>query len=334
MQEQKRGLTKKKKILIAVLLTICVVCVLLAGTILIVANNQRRSATSLFYESVLNVVLAEKDSEEGSYKDIEKCREINENYKVPKIYQALYGFEITEFNGFEVCVFGDINATNTVLYLHGGAFIYQPLVFHYDYCKRLANTLGVKVYMPVYPKVPNYTNDYILQYVSDYYVSLLEKNSNENIVFMGDSAGATMVILLSQFLYEQNIPQPKEIFSFSPCADISLTNEDINNFAEFDPMLNLQDMRIKIGAFVADTDPNDPGVNPFYCDFANLPTITVFVGGHEIFVADCRRLNEKLKEENIAFNYYEFPMMNHTFSIFPMEESAQCMEIIKGIWGI
>lgn len=334
MSEQKRRLSKKSIIAISILLVVCVVCLSLASAVLIIAQKQNRSSTSLLYESVLSLVLAEKDSAEGSYKDIETCRKKNENFTVPKIYETLYGFETTQFNGFQVCVFGKEDAKNTVLYLHGGAFMYQPLVFHYDYCKRLADNLGVRVYMPVYPKVPNYTHDFILQYVCDYYVSLLENIPSENIAFMGDSAGATMVILLSQLLYEKGIAQPKEIFSFSPCADTSLVNEDIKNFSELDPMLNYQDMQIKIGAFVGDTDPNDPSVNPYYCDYANLPTITVFVGGHELFVADCRRLNDKLKEENIPFNYYEYPMMNHTFAIFPMEESNECMGIIKDIWGI
>lgn len=334
MPVQKRNFNKKRIIAVAILLTLCLVSLSLTGTILIIAQKQHRSSTSLFYESVLKVVLVTKDSVEGSYEDIEECRERNKDYTVPKIYPTLYNFDITTFNGFEVCVFGDENAQNTVLYLHGGAFMYQPLVFHYDYCKRLADTLGVKVYMPVYPKVPNYNHDFIMEFFYDYYLSLLQNISHENIVFMGDSAGATMIILLSQYLYDNNIPQPKEIFAFSPCSDTSLTNEELNSYSDLDPMLNLQNMQIKIGEFTGDTDPFDPSVNPYYCDFANLPTITAFVGGHELFLPDCRRLKDKLKAQDIPFNYYEYPMMNHTFAIFPMEESAECMGIIKNIWGI
>lgn len=329
----KQRLSKKSKILIAALLVVTVISVSLASTVLIVADKQDRSPTSLFYESILHIALSKSASEKSSNKDLEKAFAKNEDYHVPKIYSSLYGFNIDSFQGFEVCVFNK-DAENTVMYMHGGAFIYQPLVFHYDFCKRLSEKLNVKVVMPVYPKAPKYTYETILPFCYDMYLSLLENTSEDNIVFMGDSAGATIIMSLSQYLYDNNTVQPKEIFAFSPCLDITLSNDDIDNYASLDPMLNRQDLQVKIASFVGEGDTDSPYVSPFYCDFAMLPTMSVFVGGHELFLPDCRMLNDDLISKEIALNYYEFPYMNHTFAIFPMKESNDCIQIIKGIWGI
>lgn len=333
MPAEKKHLSKKAKIAVSVLLILAIVAISLASTILIIADKQDRSSTSLFYESILSAVLSTKTDEQGSYKDIEKSRKKNEDYKTPKIYSTLYNFDIATFQDTEVCVFNK-GSKSTVLYLHGGAFIYQPLIFHYDFCKRLAKELDVTIFMPVYPKAPNYTYDTIISYCADYYLSLLEFSAAEDIVFMGDSAGATLIMCLSQYLYDNEIPQPKEIFAFSPCIDLSLTNDDIPAYQSLDPMLNIRDIQIKLAAYVGEGSYENPYINPYYCDFAMLPTMTVFVGGHEIFLPDCKKLNEELSEVGIDLNYYEFPYMNHTFSIFPMPESKECMMIIKDIWGI
>lgn len=329
----KRRISKKSKVLIAVLLVVTVISVSLASTVLIVADNQDRSSTSLFYEAILHIAISNSATEKSSYRDLEKARAKNEDYHVPKIYASIYGFDIEHFQDSEVCVFNK-DAENTVMYLHGGAFIYQPLVFHYDFCKRLSEELNVKIVMPIYPKAPNYTYETVLPFCYDMYLSLLENTSEDNIVFMGDSAGATIIMSLSQYLYDNDTVQPKEIFAFSPCLDITLSNDDIDNYASLDPMLNRQDLQIKISSFVGDGDTSSPYVSPFYCDYDLLPTMTVFVGGHELFLPDCRMLNDDLISKDIAFNYFEFPYMNHTFAIFPMRESNECIQIIKGIWGI
>ena len=333
MRTEKKRLTKKAKIAVTVLLLLAIIAISLASTILIIADKQGRSSTSLFYESILSMVLSTKTDEQGSYQDLEKSRKKNEDYKTPKIYSSLYGFDIETFQNTEVCVFNK-GKEKTVLYLHGGAFIYQPLIFHYDYCKRLAQELDVTIFMPVYPKAPNYTYETVIDYCADYYLSLLDTILPENIVFMGDSAGATLIMCLSQYLYDNNVAQPAEIFAFSPCIDPKLTNEDIATYQPLDPMLNVRDIQIKIAAYIGDGSYESPYVTPYYCNFEVLPTMTIFVGQREIFLPDCKKLYNELTQSGIDLNYYEFPYMNHTFAIFPMPESSECIIIIKDIWGI
>lgn len=333
MSSARKRLSTKSKICITILLILTVLSVSLASTVFVIAEKENRSPNSVFYEGILNVALCTKTDEQASYKELNKQKLKNEDYHVPKIYASLYGFTLDTFQDTEVCVFNK-DAENTVMYLHGGAFIYQPLIFHYDFCKRLSETLNVKIVMPIYPKAPSYTYETIIPYCYDFYLSLLENTSAENIVFMGDSAGATLIMSLSQYIYDNETAQPKDIFAFSPCLDITLSNKDIATYAPLDPMLNVRDLQIKIDTFVGEGDYKSPYISPYYCDFAVLPTITIFVGGHEIFLPDCAKLNEELKAKDIALNYYEFPFMNHTFAIFPMAESAQCIQIIKTIWGI
>lgn len=330
---QKKRLSTRLKIFITILLILTVLSVSLASTVFIIAEKENRSSNSVFYEGLLNVALCTKTDEQAIFKELENQKIKNKDYHVPKIYSTLYGFTLDTFQGTEVCVFNK-EAKNTVMYLHGGAFIYQPLIFHFDFCRRLSETLNVKVVMPVYPKAPNYTYETIIPYCYDFYLSLLEDTAAENIVFMGDSAGASLIMSLSQYIYDNDTVQPKDIFAFSPCLDITLSNEDIAAYAPLDPMLNVFSLQIKMRTYVGEGNSDNPYISPYYCDFAVLPTMTIFVGGHEIFLPDCKKLNEELSTKDISVNYYEFPYMNHVFAIFPMEESTQCIQIVKNIWGV
>ena len=43
-----------------------------------------------------------------------------------------------------------------ILYLHGGAYMNQPVSFHYKMVAHFAAALGARVYFPVYPKIPEH----------------------------------------------------------------------------------------------------------------------------------------------------------------------------------
>lgn len=78
--------------------------------------------------------------------------------------------------------------------------------------------------------------------------------------------------------------------------------------------------------FAGDLAPTDPLVSPIYGSFEGLGKLSIFIGTYEIFVADTRKLKEKLEAEQIPFNYYEYPKMMHTWALLRLKEGAQCIE--------
>ena len=49
------------------------------------------------------------------------------------------------------------NNKHTILYLHGGSYIDQPLYFHFTFLNKIAKKSDSTIYVPIYPKIPCYT---------------------------------------------------------------------------------------------------------------------------------------------------------------------------------
>ena len=64
-------------------------------------------------------------------------------------------FKSRDFNGTQVFTWGDENAENTILYIHGGAFVGEINYQHLLYCFLLSRKLNAHVLAPVYPLAPS-----------------------------------------------------------------------------------------------------------------------------------------------------------------------------------
>lgn len=316
------------KILFAVMLVFCLTVGGFIGYLTVGASLQQRSALSLLSEIVIDIAMGGDAyvSEEETLAKIEKRRKKNEAYSVSGVYKTLYGFSTEEYEGFEVCYYG-ADSAETVVYFHGGSYMWQPLIFHYAYCDYLRDELGVNVIMPVYPKAPQYDYAEVLGWLFSFYAAL--PDGYEVIAFMGDSAGGGLLLSFSQYLADEGMDVPNDLIVFSPCLDLSLSNPEIASYTALDPMLNWQDLRIKLSYYANGGAFDDPYVSPLYCDYSLLGEVTIFAGTHEILLPDVRLLDEALTAQGISHNYYEYPNQCHTFSIFPIPERRLCLEQIK-----
>lgn len=301
------------------------------GYVTVGAAMEGRSALSKLYEGVIEFFMSgDTDvSEEATIKKVEKRRRKNLTYSVPNIYKGMYGFVTEKYEGFEVCYFGDGTEEQTIVYFHGGSYMWQPLIFHYDYCMYLAKTLDVQIIMPIYPKAPDYTYPDVMAWLYGLYTT--ELSDLQIIAFMGDSAGGGMLINFAQYLTDRQNKAPENLISFSPCLDLSLSNKGMADFAAEDPMLNIVDLRIKLRYYIGDGTYDDPYASAKFCDYSQLGKVTIFMGDRELLLPDAREWDEKLTEQGIEHNYYEFQNQFHVFPIFPMPERTFCMEIIKDV---
>lgn len=221
-----------------------------------------------------------------------------------------------------------------ILFFHGGGYMDQPLMWHWSFLHRLSQRLNGTITVPIYPKAPNHQYSEGFEQVLPIYKDLLTKASPDNIVIMGDSAGGGFALALSQLLLNEGIPQPGNIILLSPWLDITLSNPKIEVLKKVDPMLNLR-LLIETGKIYAgDTDRSNYLLSPINGPLRGLGKITLFIGTHELFLADARRFRAIAKRENVEINYFEYPKMNHVFPVLPIPEAdlamKQMINIIKG----
>lgn len=263
---------------------------------------------------------------------IEKAREKNKDYTVPRYYVKRYNIEITDFEGIEICEFNkNAENDNFIYYIHGGAYVDQPLLFHYSFLDELTTQLNCKAIMPIYPKAPNFTYLTVIDKVYSLYLKLLESVPASKITLMGDSAGGALALALCEYLKIQCVEQPANLIMFSPCTDATLTITD-NEFAKMDPMFSENVIKAKLKAYAGgEEELSNYLVSPFYGDFVNIAPMTVFVGTYETLLPYVRQFHDKASLLGINMNYFEYDKMMHVFPLMPIPEAVEARERIVDI---
>ena len=213
-----------------------------------------------------------------------------------------------------------------IIYFHGGAYISQPVPYHYDLLTYLTKKLDAKIVMPIYPKAPknNYQNTYPI--LLKLYNEILNSVDTPNqITLMGDSSGGTLALGLGHLLAQENIEQPKDIIALSPWVDIATQNPEIKNYEVLDPMLTvwLSQKEAKLWA-IDEENMQDPLVSPLFSNnFEKMAKTTIFVGTNEILYPDNELLHEKLLSLGIEHNFIVKKNMMHDYAIFPIPEAKK-----------
>lgn len=321
------------RVLFAITLIVVLTTLGFTGYLGISASVEGRSAASKFFDLGIDLFMTGDKyvSEAETLEKVEKRRIANENYHISSAYMFLYNFSVAWYGEVETALFSPVYVDGTperktIVYFHGGSYMWQPTILHFRYCRYLADALGATVALPIYPKAPNYTYRETLEAMESFYGDFAE---NRNVVaFVGDSAGGGLLLSFAQYLTDRGKDSPDHLITFSPCLDLALDNKNIAQYTAADPMLNQADLRLKF-SFYADGDLASPYVSPIYCDYSVLGRWTCFVGTEEILLPDAQKLHDDLVSKGIDHDFYVYKNQFHTFAIFPIPEADACLNKIK-----
>lgn len=238
-----------------------------------------------------------------------------------------------EENGFSYYMINETVATDSthILYVHGGGYIHRITKYHWHFLGRLAKELQCTITVPIYPLAPEYTYKDTFAFVVPLYENILTKSRAENTVIMGDSAGGGLALSLIQLLKKKDVPLPMQTILISPWLDLTLENNLIDKIDPVDPFL------AKIGAieagqmYAGGTDRHHYLLSPLYGDLTGLGRVAIFMGTHDILVADARKLVQKMETEGSPIMYYEYLNMVHVFPLFTFPEAKKAFKQIVGL---
>jgi acetyl esterase/lipase len=284
-------------------------------------------------------------SPEEVQEELEHCRRENRRpVRVPRYFRGFFSEEkFTASTGFEMQVFRH-EAQQTprsmslskgrpisklILYLHGGAFIYPPVFFHWRFLHDLCLRTHCDALLPVYPKSPEYDCEYSVKTLLDFYKNLSESKQYDEIHLVGDSAGACLCLILAQEAHKNDWQKPATTTLLSPCVDLSHTKEkEMRALQDKDSMLQL-DRVIQLNAvWQGDLPATHPWVSPIFGDFSGVDNLSVYYGSAEILQPDDLFLKETYEKAGKVGQFHEFEGMFHTFAMFPIPEGFRA---IKGI---
>lgn len=297
------------------------------------------SAGQVFTEKYLKVMFASlKDATpEQVQEELEHCRSINKKpVKVQRFFRPY--FSETSFqasNGFNMQVFSTEpyrDKDSLILYIHGGACIYQPVFFHWRFLHDLAIRTHQQIILPIYPKYPEYHCVDNMTVLLDFFERYIMPMKIKKLTLMGDSFGGNVVMAMSQEIANRNWQPVSKLVLLSPCVDNAFTRRDaMKALQPLDQMIKLERIETIMEGWQGELPPTHPWVSPIYGDLTAFPDDTLLIyGSNEILKVDADLLVEKMQEIGRPIHALEFPEMFHTFPLFPVKEGfAALREIVK-----
>lgn len=243
---------------------------------------------------------------------------------------AIKNSQITEI---ETSSFSDY----LILFLHGGAFVSGPTIFHWNAIEQIVKMTKVTVWMCDYPKAPENDWTTLQDNIQSVYNEALNKFKPERIILLGDSAGGTLALNLTQRMQVSH-PNllPKALFLVSPVVDLTLSNPDILAVEKKDPMLGLEGVKHAKQLLQSPYTLDDPIVSPLFGRLTNLPDSYWYVAEYDITYPDQKLMLERLTRENIPHYVYFGEEMPHIWPYLPfMKQSKWALnDLIQNIKSI
>jgi acetyl esterase/lipase len=210
-----------------------------------------------------------------------------------------------------------------VLYLHGGAYVFEITSYHWHLIAEMAERLGAEIVVPIYPIAPEHDFHDMFGMVLEVYRMLLEETPAQDIVFMGDSAGGNMAVVLTMLASEQGLPAPGRHVLISPGLDMSLTNPAVFEAEKQDPWLGIPGGLEAIRLYGAGIDRSDWRISPIYGDLSILPATLILAGSRDLLTPDTIRFTEKARAEGVDVDLVVEAGMFHVWPLIDMPEARR-----------
>jgi acetyl esterase/lipase len=219
-----------------------------------------------------------------------------------------------------------------ILYLHGGAYMGNISKQHWDFIEQLISKTNAAMVVPDYPLAPEANCSETYEFIDVLYASLLNDYPAKRIIFMGDSSGGGLAFGFAQQLRNGQKKQPEQIIIFSPWLDISMNNPSIALIEKEDKMLSIAGLKNAGLKYAGNLDLKDYRVSPIYGDLSGMCRLSLFTGTNDILNADAQKCRQLMKEQNISFNFFEYPKMFHDWVIITsLKESVDVLNKVYNL---
>jgi acetyl esterase/lipase len=211
----------------------------------------------------------------------------------------------------------------TMLYFHGGGYVFGNPGTHRQHLARLAYETGTNAIAPQYRLAPEHKYPAAVEDALTAYNALLASGTQpERIVVAGDSAGGGLALALLLKIREQGLPMPGGSMLFSPYTDLTHSSYTITTNADTDylPAAELA----QPNHYYADADQlTDPMVSPVFADLTGLPPMLVLAGGAEMILDDSVRLVANSKRDGVDTTLVVEDEMMHVWpALVPWEPAT------------
>ncbi|CDX12580.1 Esterase [Mesorhizobium sp. ORS 3324] len=252
-----------------------------------------------------------------------------EDYRPPALLKARLGIAESSIDGFPVYeIAPKPGERRRILYLHGGAFVFQITSYHWVLIAEMAERLGFGITVPIYPIAPEHNFHDMFGMADKVYRRMLHEADAEDIVFMGDSAGGNMAVVLTMMAAEKGLPAPSRHVLISPGLDMSLSNPEVFEAERNDPWLGISGGLEAIRLYSAGIDRADWHISPLYGDLSVLPKTLLLTGSRDLLSPDNLIFAERARLAGVEVDVVYEEGMFHVWPLIEMPEARRARDSI------
>ncbi len=214
----------------------------------------------------------------------------------------------------ELLSFPAADASNLVLYFHGGGNVVGSLDSHREIACRVGVSAGcpvLNVGFRVGPEdpFPAAVEDAVAVYVS----VLASGRAPASVAVVGDSAGGGLGVALLLSARDSAMRMPSCAVMISACLDLSLSGSSITRGEIADPTFNLVSTRRLFDAYLGGADAKTPFASPLFGDLRGLPSLLIQCGSLEAFLEEARAFHAAAKRAGVESTMEEYEGQVHDF---------------------
>jgi acetyl esterase/lipase len=218
----------------------------------------------------------------------------------------------------------------TLLYFHGGGYVYPISPLHWGMLGRLAREHDLEVVVPLYPLTPEHTAAEVTAWALTVYRQFAERHRGR-FVIGGDSAGGGLAAVTAMAARDAGLRAADGMVLICPWLDARASDPAQPVIEPRDAILRLNGIH-KAGVMYAGNLPlTDPRVSPSHGNWSGLPPVLMYGGGDDILVTDARALKAKLS----SARYTEQAGLMHDWVLFNFPEArkahAEIAEFVVGV---
>ncbi|MBO4623439.1 MAG: alpha/beta hydrolase fold domain-containing protein [Bacilli bacterium] len=272
----------------------------------------------------------------GSTEDVNKRIEAKRNKIIdnPKWIKKNESLKEYEFESIKYYCLNEESKSNIVIYyLHGGGFIEPLNKVQFRYIKKIVKETDAKVYLPLYPLIPNYSYKDIYPLVCNLYLKIRHENIGKKIIMSGDSAGGNIALVIAEEIKKEE--QPDELILISPATTMSVDENDKQLVDSFKKciLVGYDGAKALALAWSKGEDVKSHYISPYYGDVSNLKNVTIVLGEYDMAYGMGMRMVKKLKSANVKVRLIVGKKLYHVWLLYPMIEAkrarSKIVKIIK-----
>jgi acetyl esterase/lipase len=202
-----------------------------------------------------------------------------------------------------------------LVYFHGGGYCLGIYNTNRQFVAQIAKEIGVRLLLIDYRLAPENPYPAAIEDAQDAYRWLLSEDYHpENMVFIGDSSGCGLALIVLNSLRDNQKSLPAGLVCLSPTVDLNKTGESITTRAQVDPYQIKPEFFIDLN-YTNNLNVISPTISPLYADLHDLPSTLIHAADEDIFLSDAIRLADKMWQANNNVSIKIWPEMWHIFQM-------------------